>query len=132
MRAKRLDVLKKVPLFQRLSRRELENIFSAGRELEFLAGSTIIQEGSVASDFYLVLEGTGAVSVKGRRVREFGAGDFFGEIAILDESTRTATVVAKTRVWVFRLDRKAFLGLLDRNGPIARKVLVEFSKRVRA
>jgi CRP-like cAMP-binding protein len=132
VRGKHLDVLKRVPLFQGLSRRELANIFAAGRELEFPAGATVIQEGSVASDFYLVLDGTGAVSIKGRRIRPFGPGDFFGEIAILDDSRRTATVVAKTRTWVFRLDRKAFLALLDLDGRIARKVLVEFAKRVRS
>ena len=131
MRNVQVEILKKVPLFRSLGKRELQQVSDAGRDMEFLAGATIVAEGSIGTDFYLIESGRARVTQGGALLRELQTGDFFGELGILYEAPRTASVVAKTRVWVFRLDREAFLGLLDQHGVIARKVLLEFAKRTR-
>jgi CRP-like cAMP-binding protein len=131
MRDTRVDILKKVPLFRALGKRELQKLATAGQELEFLAGSMIVQESSIGSDFYLLESGKARVIQDDEVVRELDAGDFFGEVAILNDSPRTASVIAETRVWVFRIGRQAFIDLLDTNGVIARKVLIEYAKRTR-
>ena len=127
-----IELLRWVPLFQDLSRREIRRIVEAGRELEFPPGRMMVQEGSVASDFYLILSGRATVSRNLRKVRSLQSGDFFGEISVLDGGPRSATVVAETRVLVFRLDRPAFLRLLRTEGSISRKLLQGMAARLRS
>jgi len=127
-----IELLRWVPLFQDLSRREIRRIVEAGRELEFPPGRMMVQEGSVASDFYLILSGRATVSRNLRKVRSLRSGDFFGEISVLDGGPRSATVVAETRVLVFRLDRPAFLRLLRTEGSISRKLLQGMAARLRS
>jgi CRP/FNR family cyclic AMP-dependent transcriptional regulator len=127
-----MELLRWVPLFQDLSRREVRKLVEAGRELEFPPGRMIVQEGAVASDFYLILSGRATVSRNLRKVRGLEAGDFFGEISVLDGGPRSATVVAETRVLVFRLDRPAFLRLLRTEGSISRKLLQGMAARLRS
>jgi len=127
-----IELLRWVPLFQDLSRREVRRIVEAGRELEFPPGRMMVQEGSVASDFYLILSGRATVSRNLRKVRSLAAGDFFGEISVLDGGPRSATVVAETHVLVFRLDRPAFLRLLRTEGSISRKLLQGMAARLRS
>ena len=70
--------------------------------------------------------------VRGRKQsQKLRPGDYFGEMSVLDGSTRSATVTAETQVWALRLDRSKFLALLDRHGSIGRKILIELSKRLR-
>jgi CRP-like cAMP-binding protein len=125
-------MLRSVPLFQGLSRRQVGQIAQLGRELEFLAGESIVETGLKAMDFYLILSGRAKLRVPGRRTRALGPGDYFGEISVLDGGPRTATVTAETRVWALRLDRSKFIPLLDRHGSIARKILVEMCGRLRS
>jgi len=127
-----IELLRWVPLFQDLSRREIRRIVEAGRELEFPPGRMMVQEGSIASDFYLILSGRATVSRNLRKVRSLQTGDFFGEISVLDGGPRSATVVAETRVLVFRLDRPAFLRLLRTEGSISRKLLQGMAARLRS
>jgi CRP/FNR family transcriptional regulator, cyclic AMP receptor protein len=126
-----IELLRAVPLFQDLSRREVRKVAEAGRELEFPAGRMVVQEGSVASDFYLILSGRATVSRRMRRIRSLEPGDFFGEISVLDGGPRSATVVAETRLLVFRLDRPAFLRVLNSEGSIGRKLLQGMAERLR-
>jgi CRP/FNR family cyclic AMP-dependent transcriptional regulator len=127
----RLLLLGSVPLFRDLSRSELKEILAAGRELEFAAGSTIVQEADQAADFYLLLGGKASLEVRGRRKGSLGPGDHFGEMSVLDGGPRSATVMADEPVWALRLDRSKFLALLDKHGSIGRKLLVELSGRLR-
>jgi protein phosphatase len=126
-----VDLLRRVPLFQDLSRRETRRIVESGRELEFPAGRMIVQEGALASDFYLLLSGRATVSRRMRRIRSLEPGDFFGEISVLDGGPRSATVMAETRLLVFRLDRPSFLRVLNSEGTIGRKLLQTMAERLR-
>jgi CRP-like cAMP-binding protein len=127
-----VEKLRSVPLFQGLSRRQVGQIVNLGRELEFLPGEAIVEIGSKAMDFYLILTGQAKLRVPGRRTRSLGPGDYFGEISVLDGGPRTATITAETRVWALRLDRSKFIPLLDRHGSVARKILVEMCARLRS
>jgi CRP/FNR family cyclic AMP-dependent transcriptional regulator len=128
----RVEMLRSVPLFQGLSRRQVAQIAKLGREVEFLPGETIVEAGLKAMDFYLILTGRAKLQVPGRRARILGPGDYFGEISVLDGGPRTATVTADNRVWTLRLGRSKFIPLLDQHGSIARKILVEMCGRLRA
>ena len=125
-------LLRSVPLFQGLSTRELREVRRAAEDVEFREGATIVAEGLLASDFYLVLNGQAEVLIHERRRRVLGPGDYFGEMSVLDGGPRSATVRALTRVTALRLDRPAFLRLLDREGSIGRKILLVMSERLRA
>jgi CRP/FNR family transcriptional regulator, cyclic AMP receptor protein len=127
-----MDLLGSVPLFRGLSKRELKEIRAAGREVEFAAGSTIVEEADEAMDFYLILRGRASVEVRGRRRGNLRPGDHFGEMSVLDGGPRSATITAEEPVWALRLDRPNFVALLDRHGSIGRKLLVELSTRLRA
>jgi CRP/FNR family transcriptional regulator, cyclic AMP receptor protein len=126
-----VELLRTVPIFQGLSRAELRRVVEAGRELEFPPGRMIVQEGSVASDFYLILSGEASVSRGVRTIRRLDTGDFFGEISVLDGGPRSATIVADSRLLAFRLSRTAFLRLLRTHRSIAGKLLQAMATRLR-
>lgn len=123
--------LRSVPLFSHLNGRELRAVLETARELEFAPGEEIVTEGLLASDFYLLLDGEAAVTRRGRRLRTLVEGDTFGEMALLGGGRRTASVSARTRVRVLRLDARAFGRLLRADPSIARKLLVELAGRLR-
>jgi CRP/FNR family cyclic AMP-dependent transcriptional regulator len=129
-RDQQLERIRAVPLFETLSKREVREILQAAREIEFLDGSVIVQEGSTGQDFYLILDGVVGVTAKGRRRARLGPGDYFGEIALIAGGPRTATVTAATRVWTLRLDSASFFAILDRMPTVARKILVEVCRRL--
>jgi cAMP-binding proteins - catabolite gene activator and regulatory subunit of cAMP-dependent protein kinases len=131
-RDQRIAALGKVPLLAGLSKRDLGRILQLGKEVEFTPGQVIVAEGDRARDFYMILLGKADLLVPGRARTTLGPGDYFGEIAVLDGGPRTATITARTRVSALRIDGKDFVPLLDRYGSIARKILVEMTKRVRA
>jgi CRP-like cAMP-binding protein len=125
-------MLARVPLFSGLSRRELREVLALAQEMELVEGRPIVEAGTQGRHFYLLLEGSAKVTVPGRRTRSLGPGDYFGEMTVLDGRPRSASVVATTHGWALRIDRSAFVRLLDAHGSIGRKILVEMSGRVRA
>jgi CRP/FNR family cyclic AMP-dependent transcriptional regulator len=126
-----LSMLASVPLFEGLSRRELTTVYEAGKEVTFDEGKPIVEEGATGAGFHLILEGEAAVLVGGRKRASLGPGDYFGEMALLDGGPRSATVKAMTPVHTLTLASWAFVPLVDKNPPIARKLLVELSRRLR-
>ena len=89
-----VETLKKVPLFAGLDERELEQIADTMQERRFAAGSTVVQEGATGAGFFVVEAGEAAVDVGGEPRGTLGPGDYFGEIALLTGSARTAPIVA--------------------------------------
>lgn len=125
------DVLSSVDLFQDLSERELRRLMSTAVEMNFAKGDTIVSEGDEDGRFYLVLEGSARI-VNGRRtLARLGAGDYFGEISLIDGEPRSAAVVATEPVRMITLARSTFRTLLDEQPAITRKLLVEMCRRVR-
>ena len=131
-RASKIERLRHVPLFAGLSRREIGDILRVSDQVEFFPGESIVKHGLKANDFYLLLDGQARVTVPGKRSRILRAGDYFGEISVLDGGSRTADIDAVTHVTLLRIERQAFVKMLDDFGVVARKILVVMCQRVRA
>jgi CRP/FNR family cyclic AMP-dependent transcriptional regulator len=128
----RIKLLAGVPLLADIPRKELRGVLALGKEVEFPRGGVIVKAGDQGRDFYLLLQGNARLTVPGRRTATLTAGDYFGEMSVLDGEPRSATIEATTRVSALRFDRPAFIRLLDSFGVIGRKILVEVSQRLRA
>ena len=104
------DELKRVPLFGELNQRQLGRLSRRFRERRLDAGMSVVQEGKMSGvGFFIISEGTATVTVGGKKVARLGAGDHFGEIAMITGHERTATVTAETALrcleipfWDFR------------------------------
>jgi CRP/FNR family cyclic AMP-dependent transcriptional regulator len=125
-------LLRNVPLFSDCTPRELSSIASSGKEVSFPAGKVIAKEGETGVGMHVILEGETKVLVGGRTRRRLGAGAFFGEIALLDDGPRTATVVAETPVRAFVIPSWNFKSILKANPSLSLKMLHEVSRRLRS
>jgi CRP/FNR family cyclic AMP-dependent transcriptional regulator len=126
-----LAMLRQVPLFEGFSKRELEAVFSSAKITEFSPGKPVVEEGATGVGFHLILEGEAAVTVGGRKRAVLRSGDYFGEMSLIDGGPRSATVRADTPVRTLGLTSWAFLPLIDDHPSMARKMLVEISRRLR-
>jgi CRP/FNR family cyclic AMP-dependent transcriptional regulator len=126
-----LGMLGSVPLFEGLSHHELSSVYEAGKEVSFEEGRRIVEEGATGVGFHLILEGEARVLVGEEEQAVLRAGDYFGEMSLLDGGPRSATVVAASPVHTLTLASWAFVPLVDKNPSIARKLLVELSRRLR-
>jgi len=126
-----VDILKKVPLFAGLDKRELEEIASSMRERRFKAGDTVTQEGAGGVGFFVVEEGEADVSVGGESKGSVGPGDYFGEIALINESPRTATLTARTAMLCYGMTPWDFRPLVETNSTIAWKLLTAMAEKMR-
>jgi CRP-like cAMP-binding protein len=123
--------LQKVPLFRRLSNRELKLLANLVREQRYAPGSVIVKEGASGQGLYIVKEGAVSVRKGGRRVARLGAGEFFGEMSILDSGPRTASVEADTETVCLTLASWEIKPLLMDHASITYKMLLEVVRRVR-
>ena len=126
-----VEMLGSVPLFEGLSKRELDLIYREAKQTEFEAGHTIVEQGATGVGFHLILEGKADVMIGGRKRASLGPGDYFGEMSLLDGGPRSATVRTATEVKTLALTSWVFTPLLDKMPSIARKMLVELSRRLR-
>ena len=125
------DVLKRVPLFAGLDDRELEQIAGTMRERRFSSGDTVTEEGAGGAGFFIVEEGSADVSVDGERRGSIGAGDYFGEIALLTGSDRTATITATSDMVCWGMTPWDFRPLVESNSVIAWKLLTAMADKLR-
>jgi CRP/FNR family transcriptional regulator len=126
-----VDLLKKVPLFAGLDKKELEAIAVSMRERRFKAGDTVTQEGAGGVGFFVVEEGQAAVNVGGESKGSVGPGDYFGEIALINESPRTATLTASTDMVCYGMTPWDFRPLVESNSTIAWKLLTAMAEKMR-
>jgi CRP-like cAMP-binding protein len=126
----KVQALKDAPLFDGLSRNELTQLARVSEDLEVEPGKVLCKEGEIGQEFFVIVDGKVKVNRKGRRVATRSSGEFVGEIALLEEMPRTATVVAETPVRLFVLTRKDFRHLLDANPGVERKVLRALARRL--
>ena len=103
------ELLKRVPIFSDLDDKELGRIASTMKQRTFQAGDTVTTEGQGGVGFFVIEEGRATVESRSAVVRELGSGDFFGEIALLRDVPRTATVRALTPLRLLALDRSTFI-----------------------
>ena len=123
------EVLRVVDLFQGLPDDEIERLAEAMKERSFSEGDVILTEGEGGVGFFVISEGTVRYSVNGRDVGSGGAGDYFGEVALLNEGPRAATVTAATDVTVYGLMRWEFRALVEENTDIASRLRQVMAKR---
>jgi CRP/FNR family cyclic AMP-dependent transcriptional regulator len=126
-----LALLAGVPLFEGLSKRELNSILSVAKQIVHDEGHDIVEEGATGVGFHLIMEGEAYVLIGGRKRATLRSGDYFGEMSLLDGGPRSATVRASTPVRTLALTSWAFLPLLEKTPSIGRKLLQEMSKRLR-
>jgi CRP/FNR family transcriptional regulator, cyclic AMP receptor protein len=126
----KVEALKNAPLFQGLSKKELTELARQSEDLEVPEGYVLTREGDTGQEFFVLVEGKAEVSVKGKSLGERGAGEFLGEIALLEDTKRTATVTATTPLRLFVLTRQDFRRLVDQNPDVERKVLQTLARRI--
>ena len=122
------NLLKRVPIFSDLDGKELERIASSMKQRIFNAGDTVTAEGKTGVGFFVIEDGEATVTVGGDERRRLGPGDYFGEVALLNESARTATITADTELRCYGLTSWEFRPLVETHGSIAWKLLQTMSK----
>ncbi len=130
MTSRKVESLRRVPLFGHCSRKELEAIARLGDELDLPEGKVLMKEGDRGREFFVLLGGTADVTKDGAFVRQLIPGDFCGEIALVSKQARTATVTATTPLEVFVITDQAFGGLMTRMPIVASHVLDALGERV--
>ena len=126
----KVEALSRAPLFEGLAKKHLRQLASASDDLEVGAGTVLCREGHMGSEFFVIVDGDAEVTKDGKRLATLGAGDFFGEIALVERTPRTATVTAKTPLRFFVLTSHGFWSLLDASPGVERKVLRTLARRV--
>jgi CRP/FNR family cyclic AMP-dependent transcriptional regulator len=126
----KVESLRRAPLFEGLSRKELRELAKGVEDLEVESATVLCREGKRGSEFFVIVDGEVEITRDGKRLAVLGPGDFFGEISILENVPRTATVTARTPLRVFVLTRQYFKGLLLQNPAVEGKVLRSLAKRV--
>ncbi len=126
------DLIASVPLFARCSKRELSRIAGIADQVELPKGKVLVRQGELASEFYVIIDGSVEVEKDGRHVADFGPGDFVGEIALLETLPRTATVRTTSDVQALVVAGRDFWTLLDSAPGLQRKLLETMAERLSA
>ena len=126
-----VDVLCKVPLFEGLEDRDLERLADRFQERTFPEGATIVEEGSTGTSFFVIAEGNASVSVGGELRASLGPGDYFGEMAIMEEGVRSASVTAATDFRCYFLTPWEFRPFVEEHPEVAWNLLQNLARRLR-
>jgi CRP/FNR family transcriptional regulator, cyclic AMP receptor protein len=117
------DLIKAVPLFSELGRKELEEVAHIADEIDLPEGKELTVEGHAGREFFVLIDGEAVVRQGDKEVNRLGAGDFFGEIALIEDRPRTATVVAQAPVRALVITARSFRSLLEHSPEIEDKVM---------
>ena len=112
-----------VPLFAQCSKAELQEIAAIADEIDIAEGKELTREGSPGREFFVIIEGTASVAQDGDQINNLGPGDFFGEVALVKDTPRTATVTATSPVRALVITRQNFKRLIEQQPDIERTVL---------
>jgi CRP-like cAMP-binding protein len=126
----KVAAIARVPLFCRLSKNELARIAQLADEVDLRQGKTLTKEGSRGREFFVLLEGTADVQRNGQRIATMRSGDFFGEIALVTDIPRTATVTTTSDVHALVITDRGFRDLLRNSPAIQGKVLEAVASRL--
>ncbi len=123
--------LSRVPIFANCTAEEIAAIAQVAQESQFLPGQIIVTQGTPGQAFYLVLAGRVEILRDGTSLGAFGPGDFFGEMSLLDQAPRSATIRALELTQCLMLSSWDFKALLEKHPSIAIKLLEVLSRRLR-
>jgi CRP-like cAMP-binding protein len=126
-----VETLRKEPLFAELEDRELERLAQHFKERTFPEGSAVTTEGGTGAGFFIIADGSATVSVAGEEKATLGPGDFFGEIALVDEGTRSATIIAATDLRCYGLTAWEFRPFVEEHPQVAWPLLKTLARRLR-
>ena len=128
----KIDALKRVPLFSKLTRKELRFIASRADEVSTPSGRTLIKQGAPADSFFVLLDGEVDVTVDGKKRATLKAGDFFGEISMLDRGEGTATIITRSPTRLMVMSHAQFRDAIKTSDSLLVKVLSVMGERLRA
>lgn len=126
-----LTQLRAVYMFSELTDKQLRHVADLGKIVDHPDGHTIVSQGQPALSFHLLLAGEANVVINGAARRTLRAGDYFGEVAVIDRKARSASVVAAGPVRAWALTGTAFNDLLESEGSVAHAVLLGLCSRLR-
>ena len=126
----KVEALKRAPLFEGLSKKELAELARVTEDLKVEPGTVLCREGRLGREFFVIVDGTAEVTKGGKHLASRSGGDFVGEIALITTTKRTATVTAKTPLRCFILTRGDFRRVLDDNPGVQRKVMQALGERL--
>ena len=126
------ELLRRVPLFADFDEKDLQRLARSFRERTFEVGSTVAGEGKTGAGFFVIESGEASVSVRGDEHGKLGPGDYFGEIALIDDGARSATITADSDLHCYGLTSWEFRPLVESNASIAWKLLETMAQRLRA
>ena len=127
----KLELLQRVPLLAGLGSRELEEVGRLADEIDLPQGRELTQEGKSGGEFFVIVDGSVRVERGGKVLREMGPGEFLGEISLIDDGPRTATVTTATPVRLFVIAHRQFHSLLERFPGIQTQILKTMASRIR-
>ena len=125
-----LDVLGRVELFAGLKGKHLKRVAESMTARTFALGDEVTKEGEVSVGFYVIEQGTAIVTMHGDQVGELGPGDFFGEISLIAETPRAATITAETELRCYAMTSWDFRSLVEGNGEIAWAILASTARKL--
>jgi CRP/FNR family transcriptional regulator, cyclic AMP receptor protein len=127
-----VDALRKVPIFAELNEDDLRHLANQMKERRFAEGKPMTSEGSGGAGFFVISEGNATVSVGGEAKATLGPGDYFGEVALIDEGTRSATITAATDVTAYGMTPWEFRPFVEDHPQVAWALLKTLAQRLRA
>jgi CRP-like cAMP-binding protein len=128
----KVKALSNVPLFAKLSKSELEHVAGNADEVDVKAGQKLTTQGKPGDSFYVILDGEAVVEIDGEPRRTLKAGDFFGEISMLDRGPATATVKTKNDAKMLVMSHSQFRDTIKSSDGLLVKVLLAMGERLRA
>ena len=132
MAAPSVELLQRVPLFAELEPKELERLSGSFKERTFDSGERVATEGEGGAGFFVIESGEAVVRVGGDERGRLGPGDYFGDIAMIDQGDRTATIEAESDLKTYGLTFWDFRPLVESDARIAWPLLQAMAKRLRA
>ena len=127
----KVELLRKVSLFNQLSQRQLNAVAKHADEIERRAGAVLAKQGAQGLEAIIIVDGRARVEADGKAIAELGPGDVVGEMSVIDGKPRSATVIAQTPMNLLVLHRRDFVFLLETVPGLPRKLLVTLCERVR-
>ena len=126
----KVELLRGIPLFAQCSKRDLGAISSIADEIDLKEGKDLTLQGRPGREFFVLVDGTADVIKNNRKVNSLKSGDFFGEVALVHDAPRTATVKASSPVRALVITERNFKRLLEEQPEIQGKVLAALAERV--
>jgi CRP/FNR family transcriptional regulator, cyclic AMP receptor protein len=126
----KVDLIKAVPLFAECSKKELNEVAGIADEIDLPEGKELTTQGRPGREFFVLVEGNADVKKNNRRVNQLGPGDFFGEISLVKQTPRTATVVATSPVRALVITDRSFRSLMEHQPQIQGKVMSALAARL--